>query len=96
MAADGKDDSGLSPEEQMRRAIRGEQVASPTEKNVEPKVVPAPATRARTPMIDRRDEGHSAVPGLRGNPFAVAPPVLGDVDSGAGMGFEFKPRNRGR
>lgn len=94
MPADQDDKTHLSPEEQMRAALRGEPIPSPEKPSDEIKKPEetTPPARARTPMIDRPAGDEPGRPGPRGNPFAVAPPVLGGVDSGAGMGFEFKTR----
>ena len=97
MVADS-DKKTLSPGEQMPAAIRGESVeVTAGEPGPETSSADnAQTTHARTPTIDRRDEAGSISTGPRGNPFAVAPPILGMADSGAGMGFEFKTRRNNR
>ena len=103
------DDGGLSPEDVLLAAIRqsrretvGPAAQTPDLSEVdEPVIDPQPASSVlHLPMIDRAPaspdpaaEPHHR-PDHAHNPFAAAPSILPQADSGAGMGFEFPLINR--
>ncbi|MEQ8667248.1 MAG: hypothetical protein RIC16_16130 [Rhodospirillales bacterium] len=104
------DDGGLSPEDVLLAAIRqsrretigteppGESGPEEPGESMAVSDAEADAPVHHLPMIDRKPApaASHAEPVARptGTPFAKAPPILPQNDSGAGMGFEFSLARR--